>query len=185
MKIKFLEKRKCRKLIKSQENQIREFKKIMEKYETLPHEPKELLKTLVEFFNEVSNFQDHNYFNDGFWLGMGKYYPDSFANLQKVSLHLQSSGRSCAGMNRSKVKELVSDCSVYLGGIYGVSTFDVFDWLRTSKSAVHIDILDKDTGKPIWLTKLVAEKQARPFMEAHTSPVVETCRRLLSDINKL
>jgi hypothetical protein len=172
------EKMKCKKLLKSQRSRLQEMKGILERYSNLPQNPKLVLKALVDFFDEMSEFQDQGYFNVGNSIKMQKYFPNAYKELSIINSHLSNSGRCTYGFNRTSVGQQVTAKNVYLGDIYGIFTFTVEKWINeTPEENTHMDIIDKSTNKPIWLTKLIAEYQAGPFIKSHL--------RAIENINKV
>lgn len=162
------EKRKCKKLLKSHEVRLQRLKVILEKYSNLPQDSKAVLQALVNFFNDISVFQDEGEFCVGSNIKMEKYFPDAYRRLNAINAHIQNAGRSEYGWNRTKTNEQVTIDSVYLGDIHGVWTFTVRKWIYdTPENYTHPDIIDISTNKPIWLSKLIAESQARPFINSH------------------
>jgi len=162
------ERSKCRKILINQESRLQELKGILERYSNLPQNPKLVLKALVDFFDEISEFQDQGYFCLGNNMNMQKYFPKAYEQLNIINSHLDNAGRCRRGFNRTSVGQPVTTNDVYLGDIYGIFTFTVEKWINeTPEYSTHMAIIDKSTGKPIWLTKLIAEYQARPFIKSH------------------
>jgi len=166
------EKFKCKKLLRSHEARLQELKGILERYSNLPQNPKLVLKALVDFFDEMSEFQDQGHFNVGNSIKMQKYFPNAYKELSIINSHISNSGRCSYGFNRTLIGEQVTANKVHLGDIYGIFTFTVDKWINeTPEEHTHIDIIDKSTNKPIWLTKLIAECQAGPFIKSHISTI--------------
>ncbi|MDD2628360.1 MAG: hypothetical protein PHR25_04995 [Clostridia bacterium] len=162
------EKRKCKKVLKGQISRLKELEKILERYSNLPKEPREILITLVGFFNEISKFQDEGSFKVS--NKMEKFFPEAYSYIQTINAHISNAGRCRNGWNRTSIGQEVTIDDVYLGGIFGIWTFTVRHWLyNVPEDHTHLDIVDKSTNKKIWLTKLVSDFQAKAFMKDHVS----------------
>ncbi len=161
-----LAKWRCKRLLKKQAERLKELKGILKIYTNLPKDPKILLERLVEFFDEISKFQDEGDFETGIELRMKEYIPQGYILLKRINADLKRFGREKYGWNRTEKGEKVTLDNVYLGNVYGINTFTVLKWINTPEDATHLDIIDEKTGKPIWLTRLIAERQVRPFMSS-------------------
>lgn len=112
-----LKKINAKKVVKKQEARIYEIGSLMRRYENISKnsKPTEVLKNLVNLFDEVSSFQDAGCFDVGLEQNLGKYYPDFYEALNGLNKFIKNLGRCMYGMNRTNIGQHVYAKDVVLG----------------------------------------------------------------------
>lgn len=151
---------KSKKLLKKQQSRFEELYAIVKKYEQLPEEYGPLLIALLNFFEEMSAFQDKGSFDTGQSCKMEKYFPSKSEAILALNRHLINAGRDEYGMNRTKKGERVISENVYLGGVFGLNTYPVSFWYsRPSEPEI--------------------ETQVKTFVNSHVKGILEHLNILL------
>lgn len=137
---------------------------------------KEPLGVLVDFFNVVSPRQDR---------GIHKLltaFADAGLRFEEVEIlenHLHNAGRARHGWNRTEPGEHVTMEKVWLGGIFGLWTFQASDWI-TKKDDPY-----RDWTGSTWESYCnglnayeVVARHTRRFMLNHTKEMIPILRTL-------
>lgn len=182
--MKFFEKIKCRKILKSQVSKLVELRHIITGYRNVPTDVSECLNLIVKFLNEMSSFLDRSDIDLAIEHNMFLHYPEIYKNLVTIVTCDFRCGRDLFGWNRTKCGEQVTVENVYLGNVFGLNTYPVSYWLAAPVSQTHPYIKSKVDNKPMWVSQVICELQIRPFIEERLE-MITTIEEVLRQIEKI
>lgn len=102
------------------------------------------------------------------------------ALLKLLILHFRNGGRSEFGINRTKRGEQVTTENVYVGGIYGLMTYKVKDWMALDwiHEVGHFRRTPWERELGEYSDHQVMCMWAKMFMDSHIGPVIESIRKI-------